>query len=189
MNVHEQGPSIAIVGEEGLYHREPITFGVPFAEGTLTDASSVRIVSADGSDVPVQKSGAGHIERNIEDVLVMRLGHDSRVPPIHGMYVQDRESPVCFGNHPGSRFTSADLAENAIVHILSYLSPSITVSSTTRFLAASYVRGSIATIRSLESVLLSELLSHSVLCFDRNTGRPFMRGNKRFQEPFIASSG
>ena len=43
MNVHEQGPSIAIVGEEGLYHREPTTFGVPFAEGTLTDASSVRM--------------------------------------------------------------------------------------------------------------------------------------------------
>ena len=55
MAIHEHGPSIAIVGEDvGLYHREPITFGVPFAEGTLTDASSVRIVSADGSDVPVQ---------------------------------------------------------------------------------------------------------------------------------------
>lgn len=57
MNVHEHGPSIAISGEEeGLYHREPITFGVPFAEGKLTDASLVRIVSADGSDVPAQTS-------------------------------------------------------------------------------------------------------------------------------------
>ncbi|MDP6115387.1 MAG: hypothetical protein QGG53_26305 [Planctomycetota bacterium] len=57
MNVPERGPSIAIAGEEeGLYHREPITFGVPFAEGKLTDASLVRIVSADGSDVPAQTS-------------------------------------------------------------------------------------------------------------------------------------
>ena len=57
MNVHEHGPSIAIVGDDaGLCQREPITVGVPFAEGALTDASSVRIVSADGSDVPVQTS-------------------------------------------------------------------------------------------------------------------------------------
>ena len=35
MNVLEQGPSIAIAGEEGLYHREPITVGVPLAAGAL----------------------------------------------------------------------------------------------------------------------------------------------------------
>ena len=35
MNVLEQGPSIAIAGEEGLYHRELITVGVPFAAGAL----------------------------------------------------------------------------------------------------------------------------------------------------------
>ncbi|MFC1601087.1 hypothetical protein ACFL34_01895 [Candidatus Sumerlaeota bacterium] len=57
MDIQEHGPSIAIAGEEeGRYHREPITFGVPFAEGALTDSSSVRIVSADGSDVPAQTS-------------------------------------------------------------------------------------------------------------------------------------
>ena len=47
---------IRLAGEPGVrrYCRESLTFGVPFAEGTLPTGSQLRCVTADGRELPLQ---------------------------------------------------------------------------------------------------------------------------------------
>jgi len=47
--------SIRLSGESGVrYASEPLTFGVPFAEGALPAGASLRCVTADGRELPLQ---------------------------------------------------------------------------------------------------------------------------------------
>jgi len=49
--------SVRVSGETGVhYGNEPLTFGVPFAEGTFPAGSRLRAVRADGCESPLQTS-------------------------------------------------------------------------------------------------------------------------------------
>ena len=57
MNPNYKRIPIKLVGETGVrYSNEPLTFGVPFAEGAFPAGTALRAVTADGRQLPMQTS-------------------------------------------------------------------------------------------------------------------------------------
>ncbi|MFZ4398277.1 MAG: hypothetical protein ACOYOU_21895, partial [Kiritimatiellia bacterium] len=60
---------VKLAGESGVrYGSEPITFGVPFAEGALPAGSRLRAVRADGKELPLQTSQVTTWKKDLKDV-------------------------------------------------------------------------------------------------------------------------
>ncbi|MEI6212173.1 MAG: hypothetical protein WCR06_11180, partial [bacterium] len=60
---------VKLAGESGVrYGSEPITFGVPFAEGALPVGSRLRAVRADGKELPLQTSQVTTWKKDLKDV-------------------------------------------------------------------------------------------------------------------------
>lgn len=67
----------------------PITFGVPFAEGTLWDAGRLRLVDADGTEIPCQKEVTG---RWSKDGAIQWVRFDAWAPSAKACFVEVAES-------------------------------------------------------------------------------------------------
>ncbi len=60
---------IHIVGEPGVgYGLEPLTFGVPFAEGALPSGTRLRCVTADGRELPLQTAEVTTWKKDLKHV-------------------------------------------------------------------------------------------------------------------------
>ncbi len=63
---------VKLAGESGVrYAREPMTFGVPFAEGTFPAGSRLRAVRADGIELPLQTAQVTTWMNDLKDVKWM----------------------------------------------------------------------------------------------------------------------
>jgi hypothetical protein len=69
MSGQKQRVPVKLAGESGVrYAREPMTFGVPFAEGAFPAGSHLRAVTADGRAIPVQTSVMANWKKDLRDV-------------------------------------------------------------------------------------------------------------------------
>lgn len=72
---------VRLAGELGVrYSHEPLTFGVPFAEGAFPACSTLRAVTADGRELPVQTSITTTWKKDLQHVkwLLADLQADPR---------------------------------------------------------------------------------------------------------------
>jgi hypothetical protein len=61
--------SVKLSGESGVrYGHEPLTFGVPFAEGDFPVGARLRAVTADGREIPLQTSVMTTWKKDLRDV-------------------------------------------------------------------------------------------------------------------------
>ena len=60
---------VKVAGEAGArYSKEPLTFGVPFAEGAFPAGSQLRAVTADGRAIPLQTAVTTTWQKDLRDV-------------------------------------------------------------------------------------------------------------------------
>jgi len=60
---------VKLAGEPGVrYSKEPLTFGVPFAEGAFPAGSQLRAVTADGRALPLQTAVMTTWKKDLKDV-------------------------------------------------------------------------------------------------------------------------
>ncbi|MFZ4397424.1 MAG: hypothetical protein ACOYOU_17565, partial [Kiritimatiellia bacterium] len=60
---------VKVAGETGVrYGSEPLSFGVPFAEGTFPAGSRLRAVRADGTELPLQIAQVSTWKKDLKDV-------------------------------------------------------------------------------------------------------------------------
>ncbi len=63
---------VKLAGETGVrYGREPMSFGVPFAEGAFPAGSCLRAVRADGQELPLQTAPMATWKKDLKDVKWM----------------------------------------------------------------------------------------------------------------------
>ncbi len=63
---------VKLAGEPGVrYGKEPLTFGVPFAEGDFPAGSRLRAVRADGTELPLQTAQVTTWKKDLKDVKWM----------------------------------------------------------------------------------------------------------------------
>ena len=72
---------VRIAGEPGVdYSLEPLTFGVPFAEGAFTAGAALRCVTADGRELPLQTAAVTTWKPDLRDVKWLLA--DVQVDPV-----------------------------------------------------------------------------------------------------------
>jgi len=69
MKRHLKRISVKLAGESGVrYANEPLTFGVPFAEGDFPAGTQLRAAAADGRAIPVQAATMATWKQDLRDV-------------------------------------------------------------------------------------------------------------------------
>ena len=60
---------VRLAGEPGVhYASEPLTFGVPFAEGAFPAGTRLRAVRADGTELPLQTAPVTTWKKDLKDL-------------------------------------------------------------------------------------------------------------------------
>jgi len=73
---------IKLAGEPGVrYSNEPLTFGLPFAEGDFPSGTALRAFAADGRPLPVQTAEMATWKNDLRDVKWLLV--DLQADPAH----------------------------------------------------------------------------------------------------------
>lgn len=105
---------IRLAGEPGVrYGREPLTFGVPFAEGAFPAGTALRCVTADGRELPLQTAVMTTWKKDLRDVKWLLAdiqadpARDGEAVWLESAAIQSNESNHSIESIPAIRSTSS----------------------------------------------------------------------------------